>query len=563
MDHDLTGNRSASPSFWLHGDRRAACPVCRSDEPKDVLSSAVLHDIRTRLAGPGQTMLEYMKCRECHTVFAPLSQAPRYEQSDDAESIRYYLEEGAGIDLLMEPLFKIDTGRVRRFVEVGCSFGFSLDAARHCFGWEVLGIDPSPSAAAGRDILRVPIDNRYLTEERPVSGAPADLLLVPEVIEHVTDPHAFMRALLASLSDDGIVIISTPNAGSLNETTTDARLMSILQPQVHLVLYSEKSLTDLVTAHGLSFHHCQVTQDDITIFASRRPFVFHPDAAVDRGPYLNYLEYRLDRSEPGSALRRGMYARLLKEHVFQGRFREAEDLIEPMSAEFRASHDIDLRDVESVFIRRDDVETRPYSMQCILYCLGMIQIIYKNNKKNGIKYLEAAANWPDQAGSPKSLLGFEDASSAAISHNARCQIASARIALDPIGEFERLVNPPDEDAVPSSGWLFHHQMLFVELTNLGYYDRANQLYEAVAAAMGAQDPSSEQAPPEGIGHRAMALYALGILALNYRNDPTTARAWFAWAASTARVDPALGDLGRAIESALRYAADPGAPTDGA
>jgi SAM-dependent methyltransferase len=563
MDDDLTGGHSASPSFWSHGDRRAACPVCRSDEPKDVLSSAVLRDIRTRLAGPGQTMLEYVKCRECHTVFAPLSHAPRYEQSDDAESIRYYLEEGAGIDLLMEPLFKIDTAHVRRFVEVGCSFGFSLDAARHCFGWEVLGVDPSPSAAAGRDILRVPIDNRYLTEEQPVSGAPADLLLVPEVIEHVTDPHAFMRALLASLSDDGVMIISTPNAGSLCETTTNAQLMSILQPQVHLVLYSEKSLIDLVMAHGLSFHHCQATPDDITIFASRRPFVFHPDAAVDRGPYLNYLEYRLERSEPGSALRRGMYARLLKEHVFQGRFREAEDLIEPMNAEFRASHDIDLRDVDSLFIRQNGNEVRPFNTQSILYCLGMIEIIHKNNRKNGIRYLEAAANWSDQAGSPKSLLGFEDASSAAISLNARCQIALARIALDPIGEFEQLVNPPHQDAVPPTGWLFHRQMLFVELTNLGHYGRADQLYEAVASAMGAQDPTSAHAPPEGLGHRAMALYALGILALNHRNDRATARTWFTWAASTARVDPALGDLERAIESALRYAADPGAPTNGA
>jgi hypothetical protein len=102
-------------------------------------------------------------------------------------------------------------------------------------------------------------------------------------------------------------------------------------------------------------------------------------------------------------------------------------------------------------------------------------------------------------------------------------------------------------------------MLFTELTNLGHYDRADQLYETIASTMGTQDPSSAPVPPEGVGHRAMVLYALGILALNHRGDRATARAWFGQAAAVAARDPTLGDLGRAIESALRHAAEPTNP----
>jgi SAM-dependent methyltransferase len=547
-EHKAAAHSESEP-FWLQGGTRAVCPVCHSGDLKDVLSGSVLYDIRMQLSGASQTILEYMKCRECETVFAPVSQAPHYEEAYSAESIRYYLEEGAGIDLLMEPLFKIDTTRVQRYAEVGCSFGFSLDAARHCFGWEVLGVDPSPLAALGRDVLHLPIDIRYLNAGQPIAGLPVDLLQASEVIEHVTDPHAFMHALLASLAEDGVLIISTPNGSSLRATASDDQLMQTLQPHVHLVLFSEGSLIRLMKAHGLNFYQSQVTSADVTIFASRHPFVFYPETQVERAPYLEYLKYRLDRSEPGSALRRGMYSRLLKEYAFQERFGEAEGLIGALSAEYRVSCGIDLHDVDAVTCPNSDTCMQPFNMQGILYCLGTLEIIHRKDRHRGIRYLEAAANWSHQAGSPRALFGFEDASSEHITRNARWLLVSAKIALDPAAEYARMINAGNQDGVAPAVFSLHRQMLFIELTNLGDYARAEHLYDVVAAEMGTTDLSYVQASDESIGHRAMVLYTLGILTLNHRGNRAMARAWFNRAATIAKGDPALGHLRRAIESA--------------
>jgi SAM-dependent methyltransferase len=544
----LAPNRPAAADapFWIEAAGQGTCPVCASPGPHELLSDRVLSDARIALSGASRQALSYLRCGSCGTVYAPDGASLRYEDEAGSEdALRYYLEEGAGIDLMVEPLGRLDHSRIHRYVEVGCSFGFSLDYARRSFGWDVRGIDPSPLAAAGRDALGLPIEQRYFGPDTPLAGPPAHLLQAAEVIEHVTDPHGFMRALLASLDENGVLVISTPNAAVLRDGVPDAMLLQVLQPGMHLTLFSADSLVALAKAHGLWNHRIHETPEDVTLTASRYPFAFHQAAACDRTLYLDYLRWRLPLACQDTPLRRGLMSRLLRELTLQGRFDEMDPVLPEIFAEY-GLRGIDLADPGSLAHPQD----APFNVAAILFCLGMREVSRGHDRRRGIAYFDAAVAWRAGARAPLSVGGVEDASAAAVAEVAASQAASARIALDPEGEHDRRMAGANRDALSPP----HRQMLFAELVNRGDMARAAVHYGPVAEAAAEWDETV--GGPDPIGHHAMTCFALGIFALNHVGDRPVAGRWLGRSADLASRDPANEDVWHAAMIALHRAADP-------
>ncbi len=535
---------SAGAPFWIEAAGAGACPVCASTGPHGLLSDNVLPAPRLALSGTTRKSLVYLRCSSCGTVYAPDGASLRYEDETDGDSaLSYYLEEGAGIDLMVDPLSRLDHARIGRYAEVGCAFGFSLDFARRCFGWNIRGIDPSPLAAAGRDALNLPIEQRYFGPDAPLSGPPADLLQAAEVIEHVTDPHGFMRALLASLDETGILVISTPNAALLRDGTPDAMLLQVLQPGVHLTLFTADSLVALAQAHGLRHCHIHETPDDLTLTASRHPFAYDEAATCDRIAYLDYLRWRLALSRQDTPLRRGLMSRLLRELTLQGRFGEIDPTLADLFAEYRRCG-VDLANPESIA----HSPNAPFNVAAILYCLGMREVIARQDCRRAISYFDATVAWHAAARAPLSIGGVEDASAATVAAIAASEATSARIALDPAAEHDRCMSNADRETLFPS----HRQMLFVGLVNRGDFARATVHHALVAEAAVAW---GETSGASATGHRATTCFALGIFALNHLGDRPAARHWLGRSADLAALDPACEDTRYAAVIALHRAAD--------
>src|SRR5687767_954571 len=110
---------------WRMSETRAAvCPVCGDggDKPLQLLS----HSLYGR-------DVEIVLCPACDARFIRNFNAPSYEDALPQEIINAYVEQMAGIDGMLEPLAAL--GRPagnQRFVEIGCSYGFTLDFVRHC-----------------------------------------------------------------------------------------------------------------------------------------------------------------------------------------------------------------------------------------------------------------------------------------------------------------------------------------------------------------------------------------------------------------------------------------------
>jgi 2-polyprenyl-6-hydroxyphenyl methylase/3-demethylubiquinone-9 3-methyltransferase len=105
----------------------------------------------------------------------------------------------------------------RTALDVGCGAGLLAEPLAR-LGAKVVGIDAAPELiAVARDhasAMGLDIDYRAAAIEE-LEGR-FDLVTSMEVIEHVADPAAFVKALAKRLAPDGLLILSTPNRTSLS-----------------------------------------------------------------------------------------------------------------------------------------------------------------------------------------------------------------------------------------------------------------------------------------------------------------------------------------------------------
>lgn len=146
----------------------------------------------------------------------------------------------------------------RTVLDVGCAAGLLGEQLRARQGCEVWGIETDPEAArlaSGRlaRVLEAPA-------ERAAAELPAryfDGLILADVLEHLTEPLATLRALAPSLAPGASVIISVPNIQyhvvlrDLLAGRWTYRPSGILD-STHLRFFTRASIVELVRLAGLS-----------------------------------------------------------------------------------------------------------------------------------------------------------------------------------------------------------------------------------------------------------------------------------------------------------------------
>jgi 2-polyprenyl-6-hydroxyphenyl methylase/3-demethylubiquinone-9 3-methyltransferase len=147
-------------------------------------ASAMLHKLNpVRLKYIRDRIDQHWQCDECSR--SPLAG-------------RTALDVGCGAGLLAEPLARLGANVT------------GIDAAA-----EVIAVAREHAAAQGLEI-------DYSVGAVEEIGGHFDLITCMEVIEHVADPAAFVKALAKRLAPDGLLVMSTPNA------TSWSRLMMIV-----------------------------------------------------------------------------------------------------------------------------------------------------------------------------------------------------------------------------------------------------------------------------------------------------------------------------------------------
>lgn len=347
------------------------CPVC-----SDKAAKPKVLDVTSHLKPHSD--LDLFKCLACASSFYyPIREAEYSNQSGSGFSARFAIELGAGIDSMIRTLNYLSVSeKTRSLLDIGCGVGFLANFAQKILKWNAIGLDPSPSAAEGQKLFGDFILTADTGDLGNLESKKFDIVYASEVVEHVENPLAFVNSLRERLSDDGVLILTTPDAESIDKSNPFISLLAALSPGFHVILFSEKSMEMLLRQAG--FKHIKFIKEPRRLFA----YASDTEISVDeernsQAQYLDYL-YSLAKNDKSKSLKLGALYRLFKEYVNCGDFeksaKELHSCEEVLSQHFKA----DLNDIDSIIARAEMCKSLdefgavlPFCICGLLYYKGM------------------------------------------------------------------------------------------------------------------------------------------------------------------------------------------------
>ncbi len=507
--------------------RASSCPVCADAGAK----REVLETTRGEGSQAARTVL--LQCPACQVRYAEPLLSVDYGDGG-ATTLKFYLEQGAGIDVMLEPLSLADGRPVRQYLEIGCSFGFAMDYARQVLGWNVRGFDPGAIAARGREELQLPIEHTTFAlaagDERC-----ADLVYCSEVIEHLAEPHGFLDLIARALRPDGQLLMTTPDADKLSPETAMEMLVPILSPGHHVVLYNSAALTVLLRRHGFAHLRFVPNGGQLRVAASRTPFGAE-SGYFTRARYAQYLERAVARHGTGSPVGIGFASRLLKEHVHAARFEAARAPLKLLRDAFTTQYGFDIAEPDAVSLADvgqldfSELGRRfPYNLTGIWYAQGMIALLLERDYRSAAKAFRNAARFGLGLRRALRAIGADDLETAALGREAEVAelMALAHVDADEAMATLTRLEAGESELDPllvATHRVRARQRLFTVLVGLGNYVAAEKLLEA-GLPQDRESPDAE-ALSTGLAH--------ALFLLNHRADFATARDEFRAVAAAAQ-----------------------------
>ncbi len=193
----------------------------------------------------------YHRCPACPFLFlhpAPdAAQLERLYEEEHGATFHHAAEIAAAHEKRLEARYRLAlidavlAGAPRRSaLELGCGAGYLLERLRHD-GWDVTGVEKSEA------YLRFARETLGLDVRRDAPPGPFGAVLLFNVLSHLPDPLAELRACRERLLPGGVLALETGNAAEV----PPERVGPFGAPE-HVWHFSEKALRDVLARAGFS-----------------------------------------------------------------------------------------------------------------------------------------------------------------------------------------------------------------------------------------------------------------------------------------------------------------------
>jgi SAM-dependent methyltransferase len=275
----------------------------------------------------GETEFRLFKCEKCDLVFYDPFPEINYENhTDSIASLKDYVHLNANIEGLIGLLVNnLPETENKRMLEVGCGFGFTLDFAKRVLHMDVVGYEPSLYGEIGANELDLDIRRTYLTKEDLVNNK-YDIIFLSEVLEHIQNPLEFILLLKSGLSENGVLILTTPDYKQLQRDLSVPSELALLSPEAHVILFAERSLHKILSDAG--FSDINITAPGTSLIAVSSLRKQKRKQYEDYNHLIRlYFKDILESVKPSSLTYVGVLYRLLRNYVDRGEYVEASKLI--------------------------------------------------------------------------------------------------------------------------------------------------------------------------------------------------------------------------------------------
>lgn len=413
MNHEDESSSGTSID-WVAATHSSAfsCPTCKASSSTSIL------EVNARL--PEFRRLHVNRCDHCATSFyTDDDPVVGYSDGLDDNYWKHYVEIGAGIDAMMAFAMCIPHAPNPSFLEIGCGFGFIVDFWGRNYNNRAVGLEKAHYGKIGRELLGAEIHHEYLSDCAAIKDEKFDVVFSCEVIEHTTDPAAFISDIKTAVADDGILILTTPASEYLSPTHNKAALLAALSPGFHYFLLSKSALESLLRNAGFEYVNVVITEERLVAAASNRPI---PDIRITKPSFETYSNYLgiLSRST-NSHLAGGALYRLFKECVNKGLFHEATGQLHKLRELAREYYRINIDDPPVTEILQSTEfqyykEKYPFWLGPLMYYMGIYNANHLNDQRSALRHFESATrilrhestNWVQFAQEAASLIQTAD-----------------------------------------------------------------------------------------------------------------------------------------------------------
>jgi SAM-dependent methyltransferase len=379
---------------WLHSSAMVQCLACGTSGPGDLVARTIPR------TGSG---VEAIRCRACGAVriTGPHVGLPTVPPHLEDRRVEAYAEQLGAIEVIAATLAaagKRPPGI--RLLDVGCGYGFGLAVANGLWGWEGEGVDPGAAAAVGAEQLGHPLHRVMFDADLQLDGT-ADVILASEVIEHVADPADLLRVVRHNLADDGVLVLTTPDADAVSPERALGDVLPAVGDGAHVCLFSERALIRALQSAGF-----------MAVRVERRGATLHAVAATEEASLpavddvashelADIAAWAIDRASaapPASALRLGLAARAARFFLHAAELERAWLARAELAEALDARHGIDLDAPETTAARVEAGEGLPVVVADAHLTSGVLYLHAGDHARAAAHLLAAAEVAADRAG---------------------------------------------------------------------------------------------------------------------------------------------------------------------